>query len=589
MCTTMKLGLQRFSVEPNDQTVVMGSSVTLGCRILNKVGSIQCDYSLEINSVSLEDDAVFQCQVSGSGDTAPGIRSRSAVLTVLVAPELPIIVQTRAQGDLLRTTAGTVIELNCESNGGKPAPELDWYYSDGQPVPSRNITYSSQSMSDGKRFNAQSRWIFIAGKEYDNRTVVCRAQNSALKEPLKASIRLDVKYAAEVQLSVTEPGGQAKVGDDIALSCDATGNPNELLYKWFKNDEIIIGDYSTKLLLVGVDRYINGAVIACQVSNSVGTNRATTTLNVAFGPILKPLNETVYGVDAGRDARLRCEVDGNPKPDIAWLMLGESNVLSTETELTVKDVTEAKAGKYVCRASVKGFPEISTQLIVRLNEEPYIHYGLTGETVRIGCYVNSVPKPIQILWHHNRQMVAIDSTRGVNIIDERIPGESTILSTLIIYNAKLSDFGVYNCSVTNRFGSDHKVIVLMEKIGFTTLIAIASMLLSLLIVIVMSTIVVVICLRHKRMKRAVRKKGKLSFTSSSSDQTSSESADESLMDSDVSTGGDKSTQSTGIHVEMQSLNSSDVPAVQHSRRSHRSPNTDILLDHELDYSFKHYL
>ncbi|CAG2180997.1 unnamed protein product, partial [Oppiella nova] len=259
------------------------------------------DYSLEINSVSLEDDATFQCQVSGAGDSVPGIRSRSAVITVLVAPDPPIIVQTRAQGDLLRTTAGTVIELNCESNGGKPAPELQWHYSDGQSVSSKNITYSSQSLSDGKRFNAESKWIFIAGKEYDNRTVVCRTQNSALKEPLKTTIRLDVKYAPEIQLKVTEPGGQARIGDNIALSCEANANPNELLYKWFKNDEIIIGDYSTQLLLSAVDRYMNGAVISCQVSNSVGTNKATHTLNVSFGPILKPHNETVYGVDVNRD------------------------------------------------------------------------------------------------------------------------------------------------------------------------------------------------------------------------------------------------------------------------------------------------
>ncbi|CAG2180177.1 unnamed protein product, partial [Oppiella nova] len=325
----------------------------------------------------------------------------------------------------------------------------------------------------------------------------------------------------------------------------------------------------------------------------VGTNKATHTLNVSFGPILKPHNETVYGVDVNRDVRIKCEVEGNPKPDIAWLMLGQTNVLGTDGELLVKDVTEKKIGKYICRASVKGFPEISSQLIVRLNgppqiEDPYIHYGLIGETVRIGCYINSVPKPSQIVWHHNRQIVNIDSNRGVNIIDERIPGESTILSTVVIYNAKLSDFGEYNCTVRNRFGFDNRVIILAEKIGFTTLVTFASLLLSILVVIVLITIVVILCLRHRHMKKAVKLKKKGSLYSSS-DRTSSDTSDETLVESDVSTAGTTDDTDAGIHVEMQSITSSEMsaPAPHHSRRSHRShrsrnTGTDIVLDYELE-------
>ncbi|CAG2171583.1 unnamed protein product, partial [Oppiella nova] len=303
----------------------------------------------------------------------------------------------------------------------------------------------------------------------------------------------------------------------------------------------------------------------------VGTNKATHTLNVSFGPILKPHNETVYGVDVNRDVRIKCEVEGNPKPDIAWLMLGQTNVLGTDGELLVKDVTEKKTGKYICRASVKGFPEISSQLIVRLNgppqiEDPYIHYGLIGETI-----------------------VNIDSNRGVNIIDERIPGESTILSTVVIYNAKLSDFGEYNCTIRNRFGFDNRVIILAEKIGFTTLVTFASLLLSILVVIVLITIVVILCLRHRHMKKAVKLKKKGSLYSST-DRTSSDTSDETLVESDVSTAGTTDDTDAGIHVEMQSITSSEMsaPAPHHSRRSHRShrsrnTGTDIVLDYELEH------
>ena len=78
---------------------------------------------MQITSVGLEDDAFFQCQVTAANGV-PGIRSRNAYLTVFAAPEPPIIVQSRAQGDVLRTTAGTNVELMCESHGGKPTPEV---------------------------------------------------------------------------------------------------------------------------------------------------------------------------------------------------------------------------------------------------------------------------------------------------------------------------------------------------------------------------------------------------------------------------------------------------------------------------------
>ncbi|KAF9799002.1 hypothetical protein SFRURICE_011641, partial [Spodoptera frugiperda] len=83
---------QRFAIEPQDQSAVVGSRVTLPCRVENKAGQLQWtkddfglgthrhltgyerykmigsdeegDYSLDIREVTLDDDALYQCQVS---------------------------------------------------------------------------------------------------------------------------------------------------------------------------------------------------------------------------------------------------------------------------------------------------------------------------------------------------------------------------------------------------------------------------------------------------------------------------------------------------------------------------------------------
>lgn len=223
-------------------------------------------------------------------------------------------------------------------------------------------------MIDGKRSNSQSKLVLSATKDYDNKTIVCRSTNTALKEPLTAAIRLDVKYAPEVQLKVVEPIGQIRDGSGVVLRCEATANPSDqLLYKWFNNDEVIVGDHEIALRLDSVDKQMNGAVISCEVSNSVGQTKASHKLDVAYGPTFRASMDTVYGADVGRDARLKCSVDGNPKPDIAWLRFGQTDVLSTDTELVVKSVTEEKVGKYICRASVRGFPEISAVIVLRIN------------------------------------------------------------------------------------------------------------------------------------------------------------------------------------------------------------------------------
>lgn len=82
---------QRFAMQPQDQTAIVGSRVTLPCRVVAKVGNIQWtkdsfglgehrnlsgfdrysmvgsdeegDFSLDIFPVMMDDDAEYQCQV----------------------------------------------------------------------------------------------------------------------------------------------------------------------------------------------------------------------------------------------------------------------------------------------------------------------------------------------------------------------------------------------------------------------------------------------------------------------------------------------------------------------------------------------
>lgn len=92
-------------------------------------------------------------------------------------------------------------------------------------------------------------------------------------------------------------------GSEAHFKCEASGNPKEIHYKWFINDELVIGDYTTEMVnraqandvpihstiliqfsfeqaIYLVNRSHHGAVVKCEATNEIGIGEAQTTLNV---------------------------------------------------------------------------------------------------------------------------------------------------------------------------------------------------------------------------------------------------------------------------------------------------------------------
>lgn len=139
---------QKFAIEAEDVTAVLGSTVVLPCRVVQKQGVLQWtkddfglgahrdlgafdrytmtgtdedgDYSLRIEALTMDDDARYQCQVSPGPEGQPGIRARFVQLTVITPAEAPRI----TQGDFLLVTENNEFEIECVSIGGKPAADV---------------------------------------------------------------------------------------------------------------------------------------------------------------------------------------------------------------------------------------------------------------------------------------------------------------------------------------------------------------------------------------------------------------------------------------------------------------------------------
>ncbi|XP_065094287.1 irregular chiasm C-roughest protein-like [Ochlerotatus camptorhynchus] len=519
-------GTQRFAMEPQDQTAIVGSKVTLPCRVESKIGQLQWtkddfglgwhrnlsgfdrysmigsdeegDYSLEIYPVMLDDEARYQCQVSPGKDGTPGMRSRFATITVLVPPEPPKIIQ----GDFLVTTEDREIELECVSVGGKPAAEITWIDGHGNVI-SSGIEYVKEPLTDTGRYTAKSILKLTPKKEHHNTSFTCQAQNTADRTYRSVKLKLEVKYAPKVSVSVIGgalAGGRIPEGAEVRLSCHADANPNDVSYKWYIADEPAPGDYTTEMIIHNVSKKFHDAVIKCEVHNAVGKSEESEILDISYGPTFRSRPKSIEA-DADRPVTLTCDVDGNPQPEIIWIQEESNRVVSTSANITIIASRET-AGNYYCKASVMGFPEIESMASLYLKGAPRIRsqrhqYGVVNDNSQIQCEALSVPKAKHVIWTYNG--LEINNENDYTILENHQP--EGVRSTLIINNSQKQHFGVYNCTVINEYGMDS--IEIQFKVSKETIflpLIIFGSIGGLIVVTVMIIIAMCFCVKKSKKK-----------------------------------------------------------------------------------------
>ncbi|KAF2366926.1 Immunoglobulin-like domain [Trinorchestia longiramus] len=418
------------------------------------------DFSLRIQPVLLEDDGNFQCQVSAS-DGVPGIRTKTVQLTVYVPPEPPVIRPTE-----LDSTAGLLTTIECTSRGGRPPPEILWVDErhPREPLGLGAVT-TMELMPDNKRAVVTSKLSFTPRRTHDNATISCLTTHQALTSPLSSSVRLRIRYAPEVQVTVTPE--RLVEGDDAKLTCRALANPPKLAYRWYHNRMVVENQTTSTLMLHKISREMHQDSISCEVSNEVGTSKKTQSLHVRFGPVFKSLPQD-SAAEMQNEVLLKCDVESNPPPSIVWLQEGSEKVIGTGPELRVV-VGPSTTGSYRCVATVRErdlqFPDLVGRMRVLVKGPPTIvsageQLGRPGGTINLECNTVSVPSPIKVTWTYKGRAIDIDDPRYEVKEEQRDGGLKTIL---VIHDADQTDFGDYNCSVVNEYGVARKLIRLNEE------------------------------------------------------------------------------------------------------------------------------
>ncbi|XP_063835341.1 irregular chiasm C-roughest protein [Ostrinia nubilalis] len=516
---------QKFAMEPQDQTAVVGSRVTLPCRVENKAGQLQWtkddfglglhrelsgydrykmigsdeegDYSLDIRDVTLEDDAKYQCQVSSGSRGEPAIRSRYARLTVLVPPEPPKILE----GNFYSTIEDRSIKLECISVGGKPPAEITWVDSNAG-VLTQGVTYTVEPLSDGQRFTARSIIKMTPKKEHHNQTFTCQAQNTADRAYRAASIQIEVKYAPKVKIFIkNKKNGKIPEGSDVTIACRADANPSNLTFKWYLNDDAIVGN-TTEIKIYNITRKYSDAIVKCQVFNDVGKTEESETLEITYAPSFRNRPRDVEA-EIGTPITLSCDVDGHPTPEINWLHHEEDQMIRVgKTPNLTLSVDTHTAGRYVCKASIEGFTEVEAEASVFIKGPPKIlsnqtQYGSQGDTVNIECAAFAVPRIDTIVWTFDGKEIDAIHDQDYAFLEDLQPG-GVVNSTLIIRESQSKHFGVYKCNVSNEYGSDTLEIVLKPNKTFPLLLILFGVTSG--TILVASVIMLVILCQRKQRK-----------------------------------------------------------------------------------------
>lgn len=198
--------------------------------------------------------------------------------------------------------------------------------------------------------------------------------------------------------------------------------------------------------------------------------------------------------DKGDRVTLNCVADGNPV-EIVWVhdpldrvserarerrrdginllhallqVNYQPRVVGTKSALKVT-VSDDTAGRYYCKASVAGFPEIKAAADILMKKAPKIisnqkQFGTVGDTLHLECVAISVPRARHISWSFKGNEISTDDNHEFSILEE--PTEQGIKSTLIVRNSEAWHFDQYNCSVVNDYGSDTLQIELQQSETF---------------------------------------------------------------------------------------------------------------------------
>lgn len=286
-------------------------------------------YDLQIKNVSYErDNGRYECKMKDS-HTGVDIYRKYITLTVLRPPSQPTISPVDAVAQ-----EGRRLDLQCNTFGGSPEPEVRWYRGESR-VP----------LHSGKTLSIEPR------REDDAVIYRCVVRNRAMREgdTLEAAMTLNVNYHPRVTVGPENPI-KIEVNGTANLECHVDSKPMVPSVRWVReNGNYISMDFRYTIFRVTLE---DAGRYTCQADNNVSRKgEAYLMLDVLYPPTVSIEGDTVRVIDMEDSVTVHCNVSANPAPSvIEWLRDGRPEFRQSGSILRLIRVTADHAGNYTCRA-----------------------------------------------------------------------------------------------------------------------------------------------------------------------------------------------------------------------------------------------
>ncbi|KAG1650319.1 Down syndrome cell adhesion molecule-like protein Dscam2 [Nymphon striatum] len=377
------------------------------------------------------------------------------------------------------------LKLQCSAHG-EPDPEIQWLKRDGYQeeklvtdIPSLLEIYNDGTL-DLKPFAPEDFRQDIHSTVF--RCIASNMHGRIISAPV--SVRATTKQQQQ-QIQAQVYDEYVVAGNTAVLKCHIPAFYKDDLevVSWIREDNKIITaessdqnfevTYSGNLHMKSVssDRKLNLG-FWCQMKNkitgetflsqSAGKIIVTDPQGgVAPSPIEIFIKPSVQVVDSGSELKLKCHISGHPIKQIKWLLNGKK--LDDKTHVSVKSdgtlfIKKSRRideGMYQCFVSNDWEQVQATAQVILGDLPPKLIDSFKSRTLQPGpsislkCTASGRPTP-NMIWKYNDQYLE-ENERYV--FREKILGNGTVHSKVIIKSVRAIDGGEYTCMANNAVGN----------------------------------------------------------------------------------------------------------------------------------------
>uniref|UniRef100_A0A663LXL5 Vascular endothelial growth factor receptor 1 n=1 Tax=Athene cunicularia TaxID=194338 RepID=A0A663LXL5_ATHCN len=405
---------------------------------------------LVVDKVRDIDKGQYTCHVK----SGPSIK---AVNTTVIVYDKMFINLKRRKKTALEAVAGRKSYRLSMKVKAFPSPEVIWL-KDGLPAAEKCARYMVKDYSLIIKD--------VAEEDAGNYTIILNIRQRNLSKNLTVTLTVNVKpqiYENAVS-SFPDPNLYLLSSKQVLTCTDSfltsIYNIGNRIQSITERTAVIEGKNKTASTLVVAEAKSSG-IYSCVASNKVGKAERNVSFIVTDVPSGFHISLEKMPIE-GENLVLSCSANKFLYKDIAWILPRTVNnqtkakrsfnkEYSITLTLTIKNVSLAHSGTYVCRArNIYTGKEVlqKKDVTIRAQEAPALLRHLTDQTVNtsnsamLECQVRGIPEP-QISWFKNHEEIQQES--GI------ILGPGSRM--LFIERVKEEDEGLYQCIATNLKGS----------------------------------------------------------------------------------------------------------------------------------------